>query len=264
MPVDAVIIESALDCRTTKRELKSTAACESHTAPPESTKADEDEIGAATQDATAFADYLIDAAQRNILFWDALRQRANNMLEHERQGLPALLKFKYEAVADAAEYDPPANYKLLKILEIDDVCLDDCLDPEKPPLMVIDPRAGHGPGIGGFKKDSEVGIALHEGYPVYFVVFAPDPAPGQTLADVLHALRKFVGTLSSLHGDRPPILYGNCQGGWAAALLAAGCGGLAGPGVMNRSPLSYWAGEAGTNPMRLAGGFLGGSWVEAF
>lgn len=264
MPVDAVIIESALDGRTTKRELKSTAACESHTAPPESTKADEDEIGAATQDATAFADYLIDAAQRNILFWDALRQRANNMLEHERQGLPALLKFKYEAVADAAEYDPPANYKLLKILEIDDVCLDDCLDPEKPPLMVIDPRAGHGPGIGGFKKDSEVGIALHEGYPVYFVVFAPDPAPGQTLADVLHALRKFVGTLSSLHGDRPPILYGNCQGGWAAALLAAGCGGLAGPVVMNGSPLSYWAGEAGTNPMRLAGGFLGGSWMTHF
>jgi pimeloyl-ACP methyl ester carboxylesterase len=264
MPADAVIIEKALDGRTTQRELKSTAACESHTAPPESTKADEDKIGAVTQDATAFADYLIDAAQRNILFWDALRQRANNMLEHERLGLPPLLKFKYEAVADAAEYDPPANYKLLKILEIDDVCLDDCLDPEKPPLMVIDPRAGHGPGIGGFKKDSEVGIALHEGYPVYFVVFAPDPAPGQTLADVLHALRRFVGTLSSLHGDRPPILYGNCQGGWAAALLAASCGGIAGPIVMNGSPLSYWAGEAGTNPMRLAGGFLGGSWMTHF
>lgn len=67
------------------------------------------ETGFATPDATAFADYLIDAAQRNILFWDALRQRANNMLEHERQGLPPLLKFKYETVADAAEYDPPAN-----------------------------------------------------------------------------------------------------------------------------------------------------------
>ncbi len=212
----------------------------------------------------SFSDYLIDAAQRNILFWDTLRQRANNMLEHERQGLPPLLKFKYEEVADAAEYDPPANYKLLKILEVDDICLDDCLDPEKPPLMIIDPRAGHGPGIGGFKRDSEVGIALHEGYPVYFVVFDPDPKTGQTLADVLHALRKFVETLKALHGGKAPILYGNCQGGWAAALLAADCGGLAGPVVMNGSPLSYWAGEAGANPMRLAGGFLGGAWMTHF
>ena len=33
-------------------------------------------------------------------------------------------------------------------------------DPNKRPFVVIDPRAGHGPGIGGFKMDSEVGIAL--------------------------------------------------------------------------------------------------------
>ncbi len=214
--------------------------------------------------ATLFADYLVDAAQRNILFWDVLRQRANNMLEHESEGLPPLLKFKYEVIADAADYDPPANYKLLKILEVDDICLDDCLDPEKPPVMIIDPRAGHGPGIGGFKRDSEVGIALHEGYPVYFVVFTPDPEPGQTLADVLHGLRRFVETVQALHGGKAPILYGNCQGGWAAALLAADCGGLAGPVVMNGSPLSYWAGEAGANPMRLAGGFLGGAWATHF
>ena len=219
---------------------------------------------ASQQLAASFADYLIDAAQRNILFWDALRQRANSMLEQERQGLPPLLKFKYEEIADAGAFDPAANYKLLKILEVDDVCLDDCLDPEKPPLMIIDPRAGHGPGIGGFKRDSEVGIALHEGYPVYFVVFTPDPEPGQTLADVLHALRSFVGTLRALHGGKAPILYGNCQGGWAAALVAADCGGDAGPIVMNGSPLSYWAGEAGANPMRLGGGFLGGAWMTHF
>ncbi len=219
---------------------------------------------AGSQSMTTFADYLIDAAQRNILFWDALRQRANNMLEHERQGLPPLLNFKYEEIADAAEYDPPTNYKLLKILEVDDVCIVDCLDPEKPPVMIIEPRAGHGAGIGGFKRDSEVGIALHEGYPVYFVVFAPDPEPGQTLADVLHSLRRFVETITALHGGKAPILYGNCQGGWAAALLAADCEGTSGPVVMNGSPLSYWAGEAGANPMRLAGGLLGGSWITHF
>ena len=216
------------------------------------------------QNWAAFGDYMIDASQRSILFWDALRQRANNMLEHERNGLPPLLKFEFEEIADASTYDPPANYKLLKILEADDFCLKDCLDPEKPPLMIIDPRAGHGPGIGGFKRESEVGVALHEGYPVYFVVFTPSPEPGQTLADVLHGLGRFVDTLRALHGGQAPILYGNCQGGWAAALLAAECGGRAGPVVMNGSPLSYWAGEPGENPMRLAAGFLGGAWLTHF
>ncbi|MEH6695460.1 MAG: DUF3141 domain-containing protein [Hyphomonas sp.] len=200
--------------------------------------------------------------QRQILFFDTLRQRANMMLAHERNGMPPVLKFKYELVADAAAFEPASNYQLLKILEIGDICLDDCLDPQKPPVIIIDPRAGHGPGIGGFKTDSEVGIALHEGYPVYFVVFTPDPLPGQTLADVMASLRQFVEIVRKRHDGRAPVLYGNCQGGWAAALLAADCEGLAGPVVMNGSPLAYWAGEPGTNPMRLAAGFLGGAWLN--
>ncbi|MFX9673006.1 DUF3141 domain-containing protein, partial [Acinetobacter baumannii] len=69
----------------------------------------------------------------------------------------------------------------------------------KPPVVVLDPRAGHGPGIGGFKQDSEVGIALAEGHPVYFVSFFPQPCRGQTLADVLHALRRFVEAVSTRH-----------------------------------------------------------------
>ena len=80
-------------------------------------------------------------------------------------------------------------------------------------MIIIDPRAGHGPGIGGFKDDSEVGIALHEGYPVYFVVFTPDPVSGQTLADVLAGLRQFVELVAERHDGEAPVLYGNCQGG---------------------------------------------------
>jgi pimeloyl-ACP methyl ester carboxylesterase len=264
MPDDAAMIEKKTDRQSNATHLNPKVAKEIQPTSPAPETPEDCKAGSVPPDAAAFKEYLVDAAQRSLLFWDTLRRRANNMMEHERNGLPPLLKFKYEIVADAADFDPPANYRLLKILEAEDVCLDDCLDPEKPPLMIIDPRAGHGPGIGGFKRESEVGIALHEGYPVYFVVFAADPEPGQTLADVLHALRRFVETLSSLHGGKPPILYGNCQGGWAAALLAASCGGLAGPVVMNGSPLSYWAGESGTNPMRLAGGFLGGSWMTHF
>jgi len=131
-------------------------------------------------------------------------------------------------------------------------------------VIVIDPRAGHGPGIGGFKQDSEVGMALHEGHPVYFVIFFPEPAPGQTLADVHHALRRFVAEVGARHPGKPPVLYGNCQAGWAVTLLSADCQGLTGPVVLNGSPLSYWAGDPGTNPMRVSGGLTGGVWLAHF
>jgi hypothetical protein len=205
--------------------------------------------------------YQRDVLERAILFWDTLRERANNMLEHERAGLPPLLDFKYETLLDARRFDHPANYALLRITEIGNTHSEDCIDTNKPPVIVIDPRAGHGPGIGGFKRDSEVGMALNEGHPVYFVIFFPEPAPGQTLADVLHALRRFVEVVAARHPGMRPVLYGNCQAGWAVALLSADCEGLVGPAVLNGSPLSYWAGESSANPMRVAGGLLGGAWL---
>jgi hypothetical protein len=210
------------------------------------------------QSATA---YQRDVLERAILFWDTLRRRADNMLEHERAGLPPLLDFKYEMLLDARRFEQPANYALLRITEVGDDCWDDCVDPEKPPVIVVDPRAGHGPGIGGFKRESEVGMAMREGHPVYFVIFFPEPVAGQNLADVLHALRRFVEAVAARHGGKPPVMYGNCQAGWALTLLAADCEGLTGPVVLNGSPLSYWAGEPGTNPMRVAGGLLGGAWL---
>lgn len=211
-----------------------------------------------------FLDYQRDVLERTILYFDTLRKRANAMLEHERQGLPPVLNFKHELLLDARQFERPANYALLRITEIGDKCWDDCVDPAKPPVIILDPRAGHGPGIGGFKRESEVGIALHVGHPVYFVVFYPDPCPAQTLADVLHALTHFVTHVADLHGGSKPILYGNCQAGWAATLLSAHCEDAAGPVVLNGSPLSYWAGERGVNPMRVAGGLLGGAWLVHF
>ena len=205
--------------------------------------------------------YQRDVSERTILFWDVLRQRADNMIAHERAGKPPLLDFDYEVILDARRFERPVNYALLRITRYADKCLEDCLDPTRPPVMIVDPRAGHGPGIGGFKRESEVGIAMHEGYPVYFVVFFPEPSPGQTMMDVLHTLRRFAQEVSHRHEGRPPVLYGNCQAGWAIAILAADCQGLVGPAVLNGSPLSYWGGESGVNPARVSGGLLGGAWL---
>ncbi len=208
--------------------------------------------------------YQIDLWQRSVLFLDILRERANNMLAHEQAGLPPLLDFETETILDARGFKRPANYALLRITGSGKDGAESCLDPDKCPVIVIDPRAGHGPGIGGFKEESEVGMARREGHPVYFVSFFPEPCPGQTLGDVLHALRRFVEEVSRRHDGTAPVLYGNCQAGWAAILLAADCEGLVGPVVINGSPLSYWAGENDVNPMRLAGGLTGGTWLARY
>ena len=207
------------------------------------------------------AAYSRDLWERSVLFLDTLRERADNMIAHERAGMPPLLDFKYETLLDARQFSRPANYALLRITEVDGNRWDNCVDVTKPPVIVVDPRAGHGPGIGGFKRESEVGMAMGEGHPVYFVIFFPEPVPEQTLEDVLLALRRFVEEVSTRHDGAAPVLYGNCQAGWAVTLLAAHCEGLAGPVVLNGSPLSYWAGEEGVNPMRVTGGLLGGAWL---
>lgn len=207
------------------------------------------------------AAYAEDFLERWVLFLDTLRERADNMIAHERAGMPPLLDFNYETILDARRFNSPANYALLRITSVGRDCPMDCIDPVKAPVIVVDPRAGHGPGIGGFKRDSEVGMAMREGHQVYFVTFFPEPMPGQTLADVHHALRRFVQEVAARHPGTPPVLYGNCQAGWAVTLLAADCHGLTGPVVLNGSPLSYWAGDAGSNTMRMMGALAGGSWA---
>lgn len=202
----------------------------------------------------------MDFLQRSVLFLDTLRQRGENLLAHEKAGLPPLLAFEYETVLDARQFQHPANYALLRVIAHRE---GDSVPPIRPcrPVMIFDPRAGHGPGIGGFKGESEVGMALEQGYPVYFVAFFPDPCPGQSLADVHHALRRFVAEVARRHAGQSPVLYGNCQAGWAVVLLSADCVGTAALAVLNGSPLSYWAGAPEVNPMRLAGGLSGGAWV---
>ena len=209
----------------------------------------------------ALPEYILDMWQRSALFLDTLRERGDNMLAHEQAGQPPLLDFDHELILDARQFDRPANYALLHITRCGPTHASDFERQDQRPVLVVDPRAGHGPGIGGFKHDSEVGVSLHQGHPTYFAMFYPEPCPGQTLADVIHALRAFVEEIARRHNGTAPVLYGNCQGGWAVALLAADCEGLDGPVVLNGSPLSYWAGAKNVNPMRLAGGLLGGEWL---
>ncbi|UWZ84602.1 DUF3141 domain-containing protein [Occallatibacter riparius] len=209
--------------------------------------------------------YTTDFAQRWILYWDTLRQRGDNFIAHEQAGKPPVLHFDYELIVDARTFDRPANYALLRLLPPAGVTT----DPKRRPYIIIDPRAGHGPGIGGFKDDSQAGVAMRDGHPVYFVMFYPKPVPGQTLLDVCAAEKRFVRKVRELHPhSAKPVVIGNCQGGWAAMMLAASDPDSVGPLVINGAPMSYWGGSwsegEGENPMRYSGGLLGGSWLSSF
>ena len=207
------------------------------------------------------AEYVMDATQRTILFLDVLRRRSDEYYEQQARGVPHVLSFDVELVLDGRTLDRPANYLLVRVKPPEGVVI----DPKKRPFVVVDPRAGHGPGIGGFKADSEIGVASRAGHACYFVGFTPEPEPGQTIEDVMRAEEVFLEKIIEMHpeADGKPCVIGNCQAGWAVMMLAAVRPDLFGPIIVPGSPMSYWAGVKGQNPMRYTGGLLGGSWLTA-
>ncbi|MES2192957.1 MAG: DUF3141 domain-containing protein [Pseudomonadota bacterium] len=207
--------------------------------------------------ALEFSEYISDFGQRWILFLDTLCRRGDAAIAREKLGSTPVLAFDYDMVVDGRKLERPVNYALVRIRPQQGM-----MPPREDgrPWVIIDPRAGHGSGIGGFKSESEVGVALKDGHPVYFVIFYRDPEPGQTLADVCAAEATFLREVHALHPRSPkPLVTGNCQGGWAAMILAATHPDLMGPVVIAGAPLSYWAGEKGYNPLRYFGGIVGGA-----
>ena len=206
-------------------------------------------------------DYWVDAWQRSILLLDVLRQRGNNSIEHNARKAPNVLSFEAELMLDGRSLPRPVNYALVRIIPPNGTAI----DPSKRPFIVFDPRAGHGPGIGGMKHDSEIGVALAAGHPCYFVGFLPDPVPGQTIEDVCETEARFVEEVVKRHpnAEGKPCLIGNCQAGWQIMMMAAIHPEKVGPIMLAGSPLSYWAGVHGKNPMRYLGGLLGGTWLTS-
>ena len=206
-------------------------------------------------------EYMLDAGQRSVLFLDVMRRRGDQYREHAAQTAPHVLQYAAELIVDGRELDEPVNYALVRIIPPKGVEI----DLDRRPFIVVDPRAGHGPGIGGFKADSEIGVAMKAGHPCYFIGFLPEPMPGQTIERIARAEALFIEKVISRHpkADGKPCVIGNCQAGWAIMLLASLRPELFGPVIVAGAPLAYWAGVHGQYPMRYSGGLLGGSWLTA-
>ncbi|WP_148253819.1 DUF3141 domain-containing protein [Aidingimonas lacisalsi] len=210
----------------------------------------------------AALDYWRDGIERQVLYLDVMRQRGNQYLEHMEQTKPNVLGFETEVLMDGRDLPRPVNYELLRIVPPAGVEI----DPDMRPFVVVDPRAGHGPGIGGFKPDSEIGVALRAGHPCYFIGFLPFPVSGQTVEDVADAEIAFLHDINARHAhvSEKPMVVGNCQAGWQVMMAAALEPDCFGPILIAGAPLSYWAGERGKAPMRYSAGLTGGSWLTAF
>jgi hypothetical protein len=209
---------------------------------------------------TSWPGYVIDAFQRSVLFLELLRQRGNEEITITSQPTATVLRFAHKVVMTGRPLPRPMNYSLLRILPPPGIAV----DPRKRPVVVVDPRAGQGPGIGGFKAESEIGDALNVGHPVYFIGFAAEPEPGQQFLDVDEGQVAFFERVVALHRNAPrPFAIGNCQAGYQTLMVAMLRPELFGPCLVAGSPMSYWQGVHGKNPMRYSGGLLGGSWLTA-
>lgn len=114
---------------------------------------------------SAWPEYVVDALQCSVLFLDLLRQRGNEEIEITSRPSATVLNFQHEVLMDGRSLSRPMNYTLSRIVPPSGIEI----DPRKRPVVVVDPRAGQGPGVGGFKAESEIGDALNASHPVYFI-----------------------------------------------------------------------------------------------
>src|SRR4029077_17433233 len=137
------------------------------------------------------------------------------MLAH---GAASVLSYDSELVMRGDELPRPVNYSLLRVIPPQGAEI----DARNRPILVIDPRAGQGPGIGGFKQMSEIGDAFRAGHPVYFAGFTASPVEGQQVEDVARAFAVFMEKFAERQPEAlgKPFVFGNCQAGWHAMMAA--------------------------------------------
>jgi len=181
--------------------------------------------------------YLIDGFQRSILFLDVLKQRGDEQELISKKPYATVFDFDHDLILSGTTLPRPINYYLGRIIPPDKKFS----QPDKAPVITVDPRAGQGPGISGFKHQSEIGVALNEGHPVYFIAFGAEPVPEQTFLDVLDGQVAFIKHVVELHPNSPaPIAFGNCQAGYQTLMAAMLKPELFGTIIMAGSPVSYW------------------------
>src|SRR5262245_24421295 len=98
-------------------------------------------------------EYMTDAAQRWVLFWDVMRERGNQYRQHLVETAPHVLDYKVELVMDGRTFDLPVNYGLVRVVPPPETEI----DLTRRPFVVVDPRAGHGRGSAASRPRAKSG-----------------------------------------------------------------------------------------------------------
>ncbi len=111
----------------------------------------------------------IAAWQRSVLFLDVMRECSQRYEALAAKTALQVLKFASDRIMCGRKLPRPVNYGLVRVqppkgIEIDSV---------KQPVVVVGRRAGRGPGLGGFKPESDIGVALKSSHSCYFLGFLP-------------------------------------------------------------------------------------------
>jgi hypothetical protein len=61
-------------------------------------------------------EYALDTGQRNVLFWDVMRQRGDQYREHLEEAAPHVLHYQVELVMDGRKLERPVNYALARVI----------------------------------------------------------------------------------------------------------------------------------------------------
>ena len=105
------------------------------------------------------------------------------------------------------------NYALVRVVPPPDVEI----NPKLRPFIVVDPRAGHGPGIGGFKADIQ-------GRPPMLFRRISSGSHAATIKDIGRAEAFFIGTVSAAHPPQAEALVTRKLPGRLGDLCSRLCG----------------------------------------
>src|SRR6516162_505304 len=98
----------------------------------------------AATDFQAAIEYATDFWQRSLLFLDILRQSGNQQAEMTSRPINAVLVYDHEMILRGTNLPRPVNYGLVRVVPPRGTAI----DHTKRPVVVVDPRAGQGTGIG--------------------------------------------------------------------------------------------------------------------
>ena len=165
------------------------------------------------------AEYMLDAVERSVLFWDVMRQRGNQYREHQAETAPHVLDYEAELVVDGRTPRAPGQL---------------CAGADRPARRRRDrPRSAPSsssirapvtaPASAASRPTARSASRSRRAIPATSSASCPTRCPARPSRTSPRAEAVFLETVIARHpeAEGKPCVIGNCQAGWAVMMLAA-------------------------------------------